>query len=73
MPQQVVGAKHNTLGAIGTKMIASNQNYEDAMKNVMGSQNTDNRIKIDQIFSLLQLINVRLTTDETNKVTEWHR
>jgi len=46
-PQQVINAKSNVMGAIGTKMIQSNMNYEDVLKQVMGSQNTDNRIKID--------------------------
>lgn len=48
-------------------------NYEAELKRIMGPRNVDNRVKLDQVFQLLQQCQVRLTVDERNYLTEWHR
>ena len=53
-------------------MIRSNTNYEDEFKRVMGP-NADNRVNLQQIYTLLQTIRVQMTIDERNHLSEWHR
>ena len=45
-----MAAKSGTLAAIGTKMIATRVNYEDVFRTIMGANNADNRVKLDQLW-----------------------
>ena len=73
MPNEPKNAINGIMQAIGTHLINSRMNYEDCIKQVLGPRNIDNRIKLEQIFQALQQCNVRLTIDERNFLTEWHR
>lgn len=50
MPSEPRNAANGIMQAIGTQMINSRMNYEDVIKTIMGPRNTDNRIKLEQVF-----------------------
>lgn len=64
MPQQISNPSDNLMGQIGTLMIQSGQNYEDALKTAMGPQNTDQKVTREQVFNMLNAIAVRPQNQE---------
>ena len=44
MPQEVSNPVDNIMGSIGTRMIQSGQNYEDALKTAIGPNNADMKL-----------------------------
>ena len=57
---------------MGTKLIGSQRNYEEALKAAMGPHAArDNRVNLDQIYVALSACQVTLTIDERNGVINW--
>ena len=58
------------MGEIGQRLLTSRKNYEDALKNVMGS-NAENKVNIDQVVQALASCEVELTRDQRLVLDLW--
>ena len=69
-PEAISNPINNRMGEIGQRLLTSRKNYEDALKNVMGS-NAENKVNIDQVVQALASCEVELTRDQRLVLDLW--